>query len=175
VLLRLLNGTDLNDTQHAVTTSSNYAPFFVTSSGVQVLAADAGAPGTAALAPAGTVVAQTSGSTNRLYAQATGSKGVLSIGRFSDNPIPANSRTVNGGYIAAAVGMGQNFTTLAIDDCALGTGSTIYWWNGKDWVPVSSQTATASEGCRRMTLDNSTSVPRIKDLDPIGFFATGPK
>lgn len=103
------------------------------------------------------------------------------MAQYSSDPVGAPSFSASGEYFDAALSSGNSFSSMTINDCNLGGGNTLQWWNPQAnagagaWEPVSptpSYTA-GPPACASVTLTSSTS-PTLADLTGTVFgVATG--
>ncbi len=106
-------------------------------------------------------------------ATAFGASGSVTVGTYSDNPTGANPPPNASNYFDVKVSTPNSFTSMSIVDCNLGTGTTIYWFDGAAWQaasPVSLNTPTT--GCATLTVTGS-SHPTLNQLGGTPFAAGG--
>jgi hypothetical protein len=92
--------------------------------------------------------------------------GTGSVTVASDSAAPPGTYSIGNAtaYFDVSVGNGSTFSSLTIEDCNLGGGTELEWWNGSSWVPVSPVTGpSGTPPCLTATL-NSSSTPTIAQL-----------
>lgn len=83
----------------------------------------------------------------------TGSVGTgsVTVATYSGNPSSVAPPSGVAGFLDFRVSPGSTFTTVSVEDCNLGGGSTtLYWFDGSTWQTVTPQ--TTSNGCTTATL-----------------------
>jgi len=103
-------------------------------------------------------------------ASATGG-GALTVAQYGSDPVGAPTFSSTGEYFDVALSSGNSFTSATINDCNLGGGTGLEWWNPQAsagpgaWQPVlPTPTYTAGPpACVSVTL-NSTSSPTLAQL-----------
>ena len=72
----------------------------------------------------------------------SGGAGSVRVGQYGSNPVGTPSFSTGGTFFDAAVGSGSAFTSVTLQDCDLGGGTSLQWWNpvansgAGAWQPV---------------------------------------
>jgi len=117
--------------------------------------------GTQANASVGGTGPDTAGS---YTATASGTAGSVTVAQYAGNPVAGTPPPSGANYFDVKVSPGNTFTSVQIVDCNLGTGNTIYWYDGAAWqasTPLSPNVPQA--GCATLTV-SSTSSPNLGQL-----------
>jgi len=93
------------------------------------------------------------------------------VAQYGSDPVGAPTFSSTGEYFDVALSSGNSFTSATINDCNLGGGTGLEWWNPQAsagagaWQPVlPTPTYTAGPpACVSLTL-NSTSSPTLAQL-----------
>ncbi len=126
--------------------------------------------GTQANASVGGTGPDTAGS---YTATAFGTSGSVTVAQYAGNPVAGTPPPSGANYFDVKVSPGNTFTSVQIVDCNLGTGNTIYWYDGAAWqasTPLSPNVPQA--GCDTLTV-SSTSSPNLSQLTGTPFAAGG--
>jgi hypothetical protein len=111
----------------------------------------------------------------------TGGAGSVTVGRYAANPVGTPTFTTGGSYFDASVATGSAFTSATLQDCDLGGGTSLQWWNpaansgAGAWqavVPLTGPTATTPP-CVTATF-GATSSPTLAQLAGTVFVAETP-
>ena len=111
----------------------------------------------------------------------SGGAGSVRVGQYGSNPVGTPSFSTGGTFFDAAVGSGSAFTSVTLQDCDLGGGTSLQWWNpvansgAGAWQPVTPTTGptNTSPPCVTATL-SSTSSPTLAQLSGTVFVAEVP-
>jgi len=110
-------------------------------------------------------------------ATASGASGSVTVATYPGNPTSATAPPNGRGYFDVKVSPGNSFSSVSIVDCNLGTGNTLYWFDGTTWKVSTPQSPnTPNSGCITLTV-SSTSSPTLSQLTGTPFAAgtaTGP-
>jgi hypothetical protein len=126
-------------------------------------------------------VASSSSTNGTITLTGTGGAGAVTVGRYSANPVGAPSFTSGGSYFDASVESGSAFTSATLQDCDLGGGTSLQWWNPAanagqgGWqavTPITGPTSTTPP-CVTATF-SSTSSPTLAQLTGTVFVAEVP-
>ncbi len=105
--------------------------------------------------------------------------GALTVAQFPDSFTgsqgPGGSSTLSGAtaYLWVGEAIGSSFTSLTISDCNLNGGSSLEWWNGTSWEPVSTANyVSGQQPCVNATLLPSGTSPTIGQLTGMVFAVT---
>ena len=116
--------------------------------------------------PTGTATATNDNTT----ASATGIGG-LTVAQYSSDPVGLPSFSSAGEYFDVVLSSGNSFTNATIDDCNLGGGISLQWWNpaaasgAGAWEPVApTPTYTAGPPACLLTTLSSSSSPSLAQL-----------
>jgi hypothetical protein len=93
-------------------------------------------------------------------------RGIVAAGTFRHNPGVKPLAISTGRYFGVAISPGNRFKSLVVEDCNLGGGTSLDWWNGSAWVPVVGHPETLAGGCISVTL-GPTSSPTVTTLTRI--------
>jgi large repetitive protein len=112
--------------------------------------------------PTGTATATLPG--NTLSASGAG-VGAVTVGQYATDPVSSPTTFASSGtFLDVEVATGSSFSTLTITDCDLNGATSLEWWNGSAWAPVSPESApTGSPACITATLTSASS-PTIDEL-----------
>jgi hypothetical protein len=129
-------------------------------------------------APAVATSTDTNGS---ITVTGSGGAGSVRVGQYGSNPVGTPSFSTGGTFFDAAVGSGSAFTSVTLQDCDLGGGTSLQWWNpvansgAGAWQPVTPTTGptNTSPPCVTATL-SSTSSPTLAQLSGTVFVAEVP-
>ncbi len=70
-------------------------------------------------------------------------RGTVSVATYEADPTaPLASST--GTYFGISISESNAFKTVTVKDCSLGGGTTLFWWNGSTWLPVTLQPGSIS-------------------------------
>ena len=131
---------------------------------------------TSSSAPAQTITGtDPSASAGATSASATGD-GTITVTDYSGSD-PAGSPagfSASGEYFDVRVHPGGTFSVVAVTECALGGGSSLFWWNGASWNVVYPETYDAGTGCITATLGSGSS-PTIAQLNGTPFAVGSPR
>ena len=108
----------------------------------------------------GTVKADTT--TAKVTAQATGI-GAVTVAKYGSNPTTGSLSNGSDEYFDVKVSGSRSFTSLAVTDCGLNGGDTLYWWTGSAYKPVSPAATPGPPGCLTFTA-SATSSPSLTAL-----------
>ncbi len=111
----------------------------------------------------------------------SGGAGSVRVGRYGSNPVGTPSFSTGATFFDAAVGSGSAFTSVTLQDCDLGGGTSLQWWNpvvnsgAGAWQPVTPTTGptNTSPPCVTATLSSTTS-PTLAQLSGTVFVAEVP-
>ncbi len=126
-------------------------------------------------------VASSTGTNGSVTITGTGGAGSVTVGRYSANPVGTPTFTTGGSYFDASVESGSAFTSVTLQDCDLGGGTSLQWWNpaansgAGAWqavVPLTGPTATTPP-CVTATF-GATSSPTLAQLTGTVFVAETP-
>lgn len=96
----------------------------------------------------------------------------MTVAQYASNPVGRPTFNSSGQFIDVKLSGGSTFTSLSIQDCNLGGGNTLYWWNSQAggngaWQPVSSPSGlnytAGPPACVTTTLTSSSS-PNLTQL-----------
>jgi sugar lactone lactonase YvrE len=113
----------------------------------------------------------TASATNDATTVAANGEGSLTVSQYGSDPVSGPTFSSAGGYVDVEVASGSSFSSLTVNDCNLGGGSGLEWFNQAAnggtgaWQPVlPTPTYTAGPpACVSMTL-NSTTSPALAQL-----------
>jgi hypothetical protein len=74
-------------------------------------------------------VATSTGPNGSITVTGTGGAGSVTVGRYSANPVGATSFSTGGSFFDASMASGSAFTSATLQDCDLGGGTTLQWFN----------------------------------------------
>ncbi len=99
-------------------------------------------------------------------ATATGS-GTITLGEYTGNPVSTPPPDATEKYFDVHVASGSVFTTITLQNCDLGGGNIIYWYNSgatpPAWEAVSDQSYDPATQCITLTL-TTTTAPSVTQL-----------
>ncbi len=91
-------------------------------------------------------------------ATAFGSSGSVTVASYAGDPVPGTPPPSGRNYFDVKISPGNTLSSVAIVDCTLGAGTTVYWYDGSTWKPASPQSAnTPKSGCSTVTVTGSSS------------------
>ncbi len=126
-------------------------------------------------------MASSTGTNGSITVTGTGGAGSVTVGRYSANPVGAPSFSTGGSFFDASVASGSAFTSATLQDCDLGGGTTLQWWNtaanggAGAWEAVTPLTGptTTTPPCVTATF-GTTSSPTLTQLTGTVFVAEVP-
>ncbi len=93
-------------------------------------------------------------------AAASGGEGTVTVAQYAADPAGSPSFNSSGEYLDVSVSPRSSFSLVTVQDCNLGGGSVLEWWNpaGKgSWAAVANQSSgTGSSPCISATFTTST-------------------
>src|SRR5208283_3158952 len=89
--------------------------------------------------------------------------GAITVASYSSNPTPGAVSGGTGTYYDVALNPASTFASVTVTVCDLGSGRSITWWNGTEWVPFSLQSYSGATGCVTATVSAFTS-PTLAQL-----------
>lgn len=90
--------------------------------------------------------------------------GSLTVSQYAAAPYVPPALAVAGEFFDVQVAAGSSFSTVTIEDCSLGGGTSLQWWDGSAWTAVSPQSyQPGPPACVTATLGSSSS-PTIAQL-----------
>jgi hypothetical protein len=93
------------------------------------------------------------------------------VSEYASDPVASPSFSTPGGYFDVEVAAGSSFSSLTITDCNLNGATSLEWWNGGAWEPVTPTSYTAGPpACVSATI-SSTSSPSLSQLTGTVFAA----
>jgi len=101
-------------------------------------------------------VATSTGTNGSITVTGTGGAGSVTVGRYSANPVGAPSFSTGGSFFDASVASGSAFTSATLQDCDLGGGTTLQWWN-----PAANGGAGAWQAVTPLTGPTDTTPPCV--------------
>ncbi len=70
-------------------------------------------------------------------------RGTVTVATYEADPTAALASST-GTYFGLSISAGNAFETLTVKDCSLGGGTTLFWWDGDAWLPVTLQPGSIS-------------------------------
>jgi hypothetical protein len=140
--------------------NSNLLPFFVTATAAGVTSCDTetSAEGTATASTGGTGPS----TPDSLTATAIG-EGTISVAQYDANPGGTPSFAAADSFFDVYVSQDSIFAEVIITANNLNGGTTVYWWNGTDWILASDQVYN-SDAESVTIMVNAVTVPNLEDL-----------
>jgi len=101
-------------------------------------------------------------SSDEVTVKASG-RGVVAVGTYRSDPAGVFAASVDR-FFGISLSSGSGFTSVAIKDCNLAGGASLYWWKGDAWAPLLSQGGTTySSTCISVTI-GATSTPKLSTV-----------
>ena len=87
----------------------------------------------------------------------------MTVAKYGSNPTTGSLSNGSDEYFDVKVSGSRSFTSLAVTDCGLNGGDTLYWWTGSAYKPVSPAATPGPPGCLTFTA-SATSSPSLTAL-----------
>jgi len=98
-------------------------------------------------------------------------EGAVTVSQYPSDPVSSPSFSTSGEYFDVQVASGSSFSSLTITDCNLNGGTSLEWWNGGAWEPVTPTSYTAGPPACVSAAISSTSSPGLSQLTGTVFAA----
>ena len=113
----------------------------------------------------GTSFGSIASATNAGTTVTTSGEGAFTVSQYASDPLGKPSFLAAGEYFDVDVAPASTFLSLQVEDCNLGGGAMLEWWNGSQWMLVSPQSFSAGPpGCATANLTPGSSSPTIVQL-----------
>lgn len=90
--------------------------------------------------------------------------GGVTVAQYGSDPVGPPTFDASGSYFDVAVSAGNSFASISVEDCSLGRGSALAWWNGAAWEPVTPLSGPSGTPRCATAVLTTTSSPNIADL-----------
>ncbi len=110
-----------------------------------------------------------------LSATASGGTGTVTVGQYASNPAGSLSFMSSGKFIDVNLSPGSSFTSLTFEDCELGGGLSLKWWNphgynshtlsdSGEWETVKRQAYDPTTKCVTVEIEASGTEPTLEEM-----------